>query len=164
MSRETAEEAKTLAARLEIAKRVIRSAQGVVQNVRRVLGTPDGVDLVKHARSLRIELDGLRTALEKAESGRPRGASETDGCVRYGLTEAGTSALEHRGRTETSEAGRPGEEGYRAPAKRRGAHDLRLEIDEDAMVSVGPDGAYVQAWVWVPDSVAMTPDEGKQNE
>jgi hypothetical protein len=160
MSRETAEEAKTLAARLEIAKRVVRSAQGVVETVRRELGTPDDVDLVKHARALRMEHDALRMALEQATSRRPAATSEPDSSVRYALTEAGTSALERGGRTEVPEAAGPGKEAYRAAAKRRCAHDPRMEIDEDATVSVSPDGAYVQAWVWVPDTEARARDEG----
>ena len=27
-----------------------------------------------------------------------------------------------------------------------------IEIDDVANISEGPDGAWVQAWVWVPDS------------
>ncbi len=160
MSRETAEEAKTLAARLAIAKRVIRSAQGVVENVRRELGTPDDIDLVKHARAMRMEHDALRRALEQTASGRPPAAAETDSCVRYGLTEAGTSALERGGGTEIPEAAGPGKEAYRAAARRRCGDDPRMEIDKDATVSVSPDGAYVQAWVWVPDTEARARDEG----
>ena len=30
--------------------------------------------------------------------------------------------------------------------------DGELEVDDDAIVSEAEGGAYVQAWVWVPDS------------
>lgn len=40
---------------------------------------------------------------------------------------------------------------YREKAKER-AEDGELEVDEGAIVSMGNDpGAYVMAWVWVPD-------------
>lgn len=42
---------------------------------------------------------------------------------------------------------------YIAAAGRLHARDNDLEIDGDAKVSIGDDdGAYVQAWVWVPKS------------
>ncbi len=44
------------------------------------------------------------------------------------------------------------EEEYRALAHEQWAHDGEIEIDDDAIVSIGLDnGAYVAAWVWVTD-------------
>lgn len=49
---------------------------------------------------------------------------------------------------------------YRQAARRRYARDGEIEIDENAKVSRGSDpGAYVQAWVWVPDDEAEADDE-----
>lgn len=46
------------------------------------------------------------------------------------------------------DAGRP----YREYAKEHLDDDGELEIDDDAVVSLGADdGAYVEAWVWVSD-------------
>lgn len=44
-------------------------------------------------------------------------------------------------------------ESFRALASQQYEREGELEIDDDAVVSVGPDsdGAYVQAWVWVSD-------------
>jgi hypothetical protein len=38
---------------------------------------------------------------------------------------------------------------YRKRAIDTYAEDGRIEIDSDALVSIGEDGAYVQAWVFV---------------
>ena len=44
------------------------------------------------------------------------------------------------------------EDAYRRAAKAQ-QKDGELEVDDDAVVSMGEDpGAYVQAWIWVPDS------------
>lgn len=40
------------------------------------------------------------------------------------------------------------------------ARDGEIEVDDDAVVSMGDDGgAYVQAWLWVSDEVAGIPPE-----
>jgi hypothetical protein len=40
---------------------------------------------------------------------------------------------------------------YVAAAREKHAHqEGDVEVDEDAIVSIGHDGAYVQAWTWVP--------------
>lgn len=47
------------------------------------------------------------------------------------------------------------DEQYRTLAKKRHGRDGEVEIDDNAIISHGDDpGAYVQAWVWVPDSDA----------
>jgi len=44
---------------------------------------------------------------------------------------------------------------WREAAKKRYQRDGEIEIDDNAEVSFGDDpGAYVQAWVWVPDEDA----------
>ena len=41
---------------------------------------------------------------------------------------------------------------YIAAARRKYAREGEIEVDENAKVSRGDDpGAYVQAWVWVPE-------------
>lgn len=45
-------------------------------------------------------------------------------------------------------------------AKRIHSEDGEVEVDSDAVVSRGDDdGAYVAAWVWVPNSVARQEDD-----
>jgi hypothetical protein len=40
---------------------------------------------------------------------------------------------------------------YVAAAREKHASDEGdVEVDEEAVVSIGNDGAYVQAWTWVP--------------
>ena len=42
---------------------------------------------------------------------------------------------------------------FRAAARKQYHRDGEIEIDEGAVVSRGSDcGAYVAAWVWVPDT------------
>lgn len=41
------------------------------------------------------------------------------------------------------------DEQYRKKAKEKYEDEGTIEIDEDALVSTGDCGAYVQAWVWV---------------
>jgi len=44
-------------------------------------------------------------------------------------------------------------EWYRTRAKELYHQEGEIEVDPDARVSIGgSDGAYVQAWVWVPRS------------
>ena len=46
---------------------------------------------------------------------------------------------------------------YRTAAKKQWERDGELEIDDNAVVSIGDDpGAYVAAWVWVADSTKDT--------
>ena len=40
---------------------------------------------------------------------------------------------------------------YREKAKKLFEVEGELEFDEDAVISTGDHGAYVQAWVWVPE-------------
>ena len=48
----------------------------------------------------------------------------------------------------------PQDAAYRAAAERIHADEGEIEIDDGAVVSKGEDaGAYVAAWVWVPDDV-----------
>lgn len=43
---------------------------------------------------------------------------------------------------------------YRNSAKKHFHSDGEIEIDDKAAVSKGDDeGAYVQAWIWVPDDL-----------
>lgn len=50
---------------------------------------------------------------------------------------------------------RPSLDDYRAGAERLFTEEGRIEVDPGAKVSRGSDpGAYVQAWVWVPDEEA----------
>ena len=57
------------------------------------------------------------------------------------------------------------DEAYRAAATQRWHREGEIEIDSNAVVSKGDDpGAYVAAWVWVPDSaVDPTAAEEKDN-
>lgn len=49
---------------------------------------------------------------------------------------------------------------YRARAKELHEEEGTLEIDSNAVVSMGDDpGAYVAAWVWVPAPDAETGDD-----
>lgn len=51
----------------------------------------------------------------------------------------------------------PTNEQYRKAAERLHAEGGKIEIDADAKVSRGDDpGAYVAAWVWVPDDAIGT--------
>ena len=43
----------------------------------------------------------------------------------------------------------PQDDDYRAQAKAEYERDGEIEIDDNAVVSIGVDGAYVQAWVFV---------------
>ena len=52
------------------------------------------------------------------------------------------------------------EEAYIATADRLWSQDGLVEVDTDAVVSVCEEGAYVQAWVWVPNS-ELTKEEGQ---
>ena len=47
-------------------------------------------------------------------------------------------------------------EWFRNRAKELYHEEGEIEVDNDARVSIGDDGAYVAAWVWVP-SQAGTP-------
>ena len=39
---------------------------------------------------------------------------------------------------------------YREAAKQKHIHDEgNIEVDDGAVVSIGEDGAYVQAWTWI---------------
>lgn len=50
---------------------------------------------------------------------------------------------------------RPTHDQYRAAAIRMFYRDGEIEIDRGAAISAGDDpGAYVAAWVWVPDKEA----------
>ena len=47
------------------------------------------------------------------------------------------------------------DDNYVEAAKRLFHKEGEIEVDDSATVSRGdPDGAYVQAWVWVPESEA----------
>lgn len=41
---------------------------------------------------------------------------------------------------------------YRLAARRMFHMEGEMEIDDNASVSLGADGAWVQAWVWVSDT------------
>ena len=41
------------------------------------------------------------------------------------------------------------EEEYRAKAREEYEEEGKLEFDDEPVVSLSEDGAYVQAWVWV---------------
>lgn len=57
------------------------------------------------------------------------------------------------------EAAEPQAERYRAAAKTKLHNEGTLEVDDDAVVSISKDdGAYVQAWVWIPDSLLPNQD------
>ena len=57
------------------------------------------------------------------------------------------------------------DEAYRAAATQQWHREGEIEIDSNAVVSKGDDpGAYVAAWVWVPDSgIDTTATEEKDN-
>jgi len=51
---------------------------------------------------------------------------------------------------------------FRAFAKDEHNDDGHLEIENSAIVSVSEDGgAYVEAWIWVPDEALVCVEEGK---
>ena len=51
---------------------------------------------------------------------------------------------------------RPSDAAFHGAAKAKHHKEGSVEIDDDALVSVGDDpGAYVQAWIWVEDSEAQ---------
>lgn len=67
----------------------------------------------------------------------------------------GRDAYHHDGchpAAETDREGNPRTVAHRQLIDARDRHhqDGECKIDGDAMVSQGDDGAYVQAWVWVP--------------
>ena len=45
----------------------------------------------------------------------------------------------------------PSAEQYRRAASEHWGHDDDIDFDHNALVSKGEGGAYVQAWLWVPD-------------
>ena len=46
---------------------------------------------------------------------------------------------------------------FRARAKEMYQQEGEIEVDNDALISRGDDeGAYVEAWVWVPDDEDLT--------
>lgn len=52
---------------------------------------------------------------------------------------------------------RPTDSDYMAAARRLYQRDGEIEVDAFAKVSASDGGAYVEAWVWVPDEAA-TPE------
>ena len=44
----------------------------------------------------------------------------------------------------------PSPEQYRRAASEHWGHDPDIDFDHNTLVSEGEDGAYVQAWLWVP--------------
>lgn len=55
-------------------------------------------------------------------------------------------------------------EAYRRAARENHYRDGELEIDGNAVVSLGDDpGAYVQAWVWVTAAEAGVPHEDDED-
>jgi hypothetical protein len=61
---------------------------------------------------------------------------------------------------ETAETGGKSDEWYRRRAKELYCIDGEIEVDSNARISIGDDpGAYVEAWVWVPDDDGEPMDE-----
>jgi len=57
----------------------------------------------------------------------------------------------------TAESEGKNDDWYRERAKELYCADGEIEVDSDACVSRGDDrGAYVEAWVWVPDDGELT--------
>jgi hypothetical protein len=74
---------------------------------------------------------------------------------------------DHEWLTKVTDRDRPQEDPndgkYRDAAKKLHHREGELEIDDDAIVSKGDDpGAYVQAWIWVPNSDAGVEEEAEE--
>jgi hypothetical protein len=60
---------------------------------------------------------------------------------------------------ETAESEARTDDWYRESARELYGEDGEIEVDSNARVSRGDDGgAYVEAWVWVPDDGELTDD------
>jgi hypothetical protein len=58
---------------------------------------------------------------------------------------------------ETPESEGKSDDWYRERAKELYCEDGEIEVDDNAPISRGDDsGAYVEAWVWVPDDEELT--------
>jgi len=53
----------------------------------------------------------------------------------------------------------PSAELYRRAASKHWGHEDDIDFDHNALVSEGEGGAYVQAWLWVPDD-RISEDQG----
>lgn len=53
---------------------------------------------------------------------------------------------------------------YAKAAQRLYADEGRIEIDDQVVVSEGDEGAYVMAWVWVPDSALQGDSSGASGD
>ena len=77
----------------------------------------------------------------------------TDGYTRKKLEPDEIEALVDRLKTCRSEQVQPIAEAYRDHASEHLTDDGAVEIDDNALVSLGDDpGAYVMAWVWVDNA------------
>ena len=77
----------------------------------------------------------------------------TDGYTRKKLEPAEIEALVDRLKTCRGEQMQPIAEAYRDHASEHLTDDGAVEIDDNALVSIGNDpGAYVMAWVWVDNA------------
>lgn len=119
----------------------------------------------QHARLTKLE-----AAFDQAGGRGVELADEIDTLrVELGYTPRVTAALVQEGQNDAEDSkDSNGEEAikakYRAAARRIHHQGGELEIDDNAVVSLGSDpGAYVAAWVWVPNHEAGISGEGDES-